>query len=288
MRVLFSLILLLCLSACATFKPEDLQYSDVQPSNKKTPVEYGVYTPPNWQQGERLPLIVFLHGGGGSQYSFERYGTPEYLDKEISQGRLPRFILVSPNGDNGFWENWADGSKHYRDWVLNDIVPKVQQDYQTLECPEHCHLAGISMGGFGVLRFAYFARADFSAVSAISAPIFNKEQADKRKQSLLVRLLFPFKRIFGETITEDFIRSNPYNAWVESAEQRNVRLQIMWGDEDNKGIIESNEKFHKHLLEQGVEHDFYIYQGGHKWKYWVPNFDHVVRFLLNTPKSAQN
>ena len=281
MRTVISLILMCGLSACSTFKPMDLDYADIQPKNRKSAVEYGVYTPPNWQPGERLPLIVFLHGGGGSHHSFERYGTPEYLGREISQGRLPRFILVTPNGDNGFWENWADGSKHYRDWVLKGIVPKVQKDYQTLDCPEHCHLAGISMGGFGALRFAYFARQNFSAVSAISAPIFNKEQADTRKKSLLLRLLFPFERIFGDPVTDEFIRSNPFNVWVESAEQRKVRLQIIWGDKDHKSIIESNEKFHRHLLEQNVEHDSYVYDGGHKWKYWVPNFDRVIRFLLN-------
>ena len=280
MRTILSFIFLLCLNACSTFQPVDLDYAQVKPENRKSVIDYGVYTPPNWSSEERLPLIVFLHGGGGSQYSFERYGTPEYLDQEISQGRLPRFILVTPNGDNGFWENWVDGSKHYRDWVLRDIVPKVRQDYQTLDCPEHCYLAGISMGGFGALRFAYFARQDFSAVSAISAPIFNKQQAQKRKSSILLRLLFPFKRIFGETYTEDFIRSNPFNAWVENSEQRAMRLQIMWGTKDHKSIIESNEKFHNHLLKHGVKHDSYVYDGGHKWKYWVPNFGRVIGFLL--------
>jgi len=245
MRLLVCLLMFGTLTACSTFKPEDLKYSELYPSNKSSSIKYGVYTPPNWQLGERLPLVVFLHGGGGSHFSFERYGAPEYLDSEINAGRLPRFILVTPNGDNGFWENWADGSKHYRDWVLNDIVPTVKKTYQTLECPEHCHLAGISMGGFGVLRFAYFARRDFSSVSAISAPIFNKEQAQKSKRSLLIRLLFPFKRIFGETYTEDFIRSNPYNAWVENEDLRKVRLQIMWGDKDYKSIVQSNEKFHE-------------------------------------------
>jgi len=284
MRLISGLFLLITLSACTTFTPEDLNYSEVLPKNKKSPIGYGVYTPPNWKADERLPLIVFLHGGGGSQFSFERYGTPEYLDNEISEGRLPRFILVTPNGDNGFWENWADGSKHYRDWVLEYIVPKVQEQYQTLACPEHCHLAGISMGGFGVLRFAYFARDQFSSVSAISAPIFNKEQADKRKQSLLIRLLFPFKRIFGDTYTEEFIRSNPYNAWVENEEQRKVRLQIIWGDSDYRGIVDSNQKFHQHLLNKNVAHDHFIYQGGHKWKYWVPNLGRVFSFLLEKPQ----
>jgi len=241
---------------------------------------YAVYTPPGWQSEERLPLVVFLHGGGGSHMSFERYGAHEFLDAEIEAGRVARAVIVLPDGGNGFWENWADGTRHYRDWVLNDIVPKVRKDYQTLDCPQHCHLAGISMGGYGVLRFAYFARDQFSSVSAISAPIFNREQAEKTKNSLLIRLLFPFKRIFGETYTEEFKRSNPYNAWVLEAEQRAVRIQILWGTQDHDRIIQTNEAFHKRLKENGIDHDKYVYEGGHKWKYWIPNLDRVLNFLV--------
>lgn len=280
-------ILLMCafmLTACSNFKPEALDYSSVAPANKNKPMEYAVYTPPGWQLRERLPLIVFLHGGGGSHMSFERYGAHEFLDDEIEAGRVARAIIVLPNGDNGFWENWADGTRHYRDWVLQEVVPSVKQRYRTLDCPKHCHLAGISMGGFGVLRFAYFARDDFSSVSAISAPIFNREEAEKQKTSFLIKLLFPFERIFGETYTEEFKRSNPYNAWINNAEQQKVRIQIMWGDKDRDRIIETNEAFHRRLKENNVEHDFHVFEGGHKWKYWVPNLGRVVNFLVAKPR----
>jgi len=94
---------LLLLNGCTTFKPEALSYHQLRLSNKETPLNYAVYTPPNWQPGERLPIVLFLHGGGGSYESFERYQADEYLNIEINAGRLPRFILMTPNGNNGFW-----------------------------------------------------------------------------------------------------------------------------------------------------------------------------------------
>ncbi len=279
-------LLLIALASCSTFKPEDLNYSSVRPADKNSPLNYGVYTPPNWQPGERLPLIVFLHGGGGSHLSFERYGANEYLDTEIVAGRVARAIIVLPDGDNGFWENWADGTRNYRDWVLNDVVPKVQQDYQTLDCPEHCHLAGISMGGYGVLRMAYFAKDQYSSVSAISAPIFNREQAKDHKPSLLIRLIIPFKRIFGEEFSPEFIRSNPYNAWVSEPRMRDLRLQLIRGSDENDHIIDSNERFHERLSEAEFEHEYFIYKGGHKWRFWVPHLGRVVNFLVNDSSYA--
>jgi len=281
MRIYLVLVLIVLLSACSNFKPQALDYSTVEPHNKKRAMDYAVYTPPNWQEGERLPLIVFLHGGGGSHLSFERYGAHQYLDAQINAGRIARAVIVLPDGGNGFWENWADGTRHYRDWVLNEVVPKVRRDYQTLNCPDHCHLAGISMGGFGALRFAYFARDQFSSVSAISAPIFNRNEAETQKSSLLLRLLFPFKRIFGETYTEEFKRSNPYNAWVNDSEQRQMRLQLIWGDQDSRRIISTNQTFHQRLVDNNVKHDYYVFEGRHKWKYWVPNLGRVINFLVD-------
>lgn len=281
MRLLF-LLLIFLLSACSNFKPQALDYSEVAVPNAKKPMAYGVYTPPNWQAEERLPLILLLHGGGGSHHSFERYGGHEYLDQKMKSGEISRAVVVTPNGNNGFWENWHDGSYQYRDWVLDYVVPKVIKDYNTLDCPNHCHLTGISMGGFGVMRFAYYASDRFSSVSAISAPIFTKEQAEKRKTSLLVKLLFPFDRIFGD-YTDELRRSSAYNAWVEDKDLQALRLQIVWGDDDHKSIVESNQAFHKHLNSNGVPHEKFVYQGGHKWKYWIPQFDRVINFLLATP-----
>jgi enterochelin esterase-like enzyme len=281
MRVYIIVIFLVgFIASCAASRFEELTYAHVQIPGKTTVMEYGVYTPPQWQIGERLPLIVFLHGIGGSHQSFEEYGAHTYLDEMINAGKIARAIIVMPNGDNGMWENWRDGSYQYRDWVLNYVVPQVQSDYQTLSCPKHCHLAGISMGGFGVLRFAYFARDQFSSVSAISAPIFSDGKSSMQKGSLLVRLIVPFGRIFGDSTDNEYKSSNPYNSWIDDVDQRRLRLQLVWGDQDKDIIIESNQKFHQRLVKNGIQHDYYIYRGGHKWKSWLPNFARVFNFLL--------
>ncbi len=283
-KQIFLVSILLALSACASFKPEKLDYKEVQVTAEKT-MEYGVYTPPNWTPEESLPLVLFLHGGKGNHTSFEKFNTHQYFDEQITSGKMPRVILLTPNGKNGFWENWYDGSHNYRDWVLKDVMPKVQQQYNTLNCPEHCHLAGISMGGFGALRFAYFANDTFSSVSAISAPILNTEENEQAKKSILIRLFFPLGKIFGPNFSESYADEKIEDVWVKDKGLQNIRLQLVVGDDDTEQIIKANKRFHNVLVANDRQHDYIVYSGGHKWKYWIPNFTKVVNFLV-TPEST--
>lgn len=278
----------LAFSACTTFKPQALDYASVQSDDMAKPMQYGVYTPPGWNNTEQLPLIVFLHGGGDNHTSFEKFNAHQYFDEQISAGNMPRVVVVTPNGRNGFWENWADGSYNYRDWVLQKVMPEVQENYNTLDCPEHCHLAGISMGGFGVLRFAYFAKERFSSVSAISAPVYTREQTRASAKSWLVKLLFPLDRIFGQRYRENYDKEGIYAAWANDTELQQMRLQLIWGDNDYQAIKEANQAFHQHLIDNNVTHEAVIYQGKHKWRSWIPNFNRIVNFLTDQPTVSDN
>ncbi|MEB8432023.1 alpha/beta hydrolase-fold protein [Cocleimonas sp. KMM 6892] len=267
---------------CSSFKGTELAYEKIPTSSLDKTIEYGVYTPPNWIKTERLPLVLFLHGARDDHNTLEQYKTHRYFDEQINADQMPRFILVTPNGGKGFWENWYDGSHNYRDWVMQDILPKVQKDYNTLDCPEHCSLMGISMGGFGALRMASIYKNSFSSLSAISTPVLSNENKQDTKVPLLVRLFFPLKRIFGPKLYNGDESQSIRNVWSDknNVALQKIRLQLIWGDKDQPNIIRSNQSFHELLQKSGREHEYFIYDGGHKWVDWQPNFNRVINFLL--------
>ncbi len=276
--------LLFTLSACSSFKGTELDYEKIPTSSLNKTIEYGVYTPPDWNKQERLPLVLFLHGVLDSHNTLEQYKLHNHFDEQILAGKLARFILVTPNGDKGFWENWYDGSNNYRDWVLKDILPKVKQDYNTLECPINCSIMGISMGGFGAIRMSALNKNSFAAVSAISAPILNQESSKGSKTPLLIRLFFPLERIFGPKLHNGDPTKNLDSIWSNKNDLalQQVRLQLIHGDKDRPQVINSNQRFHGNLLKANRKHDFHIYQGGHKWLDWKPQFDRAINFLLGS------
>ena len=234
---------LLILSACSSFKPQSLAYDAYETDFRNKEMRYGVYTPPNWTPDEKLPLVLFLHGGGDNEVSFEKFKAHEEFDRRINAGDMPRVILVTPDGDFSLWENWADGKRQYRDWVMRGVLPKVQQQFNTLACPEHCHLMGISMGGYGVMKFAYFEENQFSSVSAISAAIYSDDQIESYKGNFFTQLIFPIKKIFGPNAEQRNQVENVFRTWPKLPHLRDTRLQLIWGSEDLERIKIANERF---------------------------------------------
>jgi enterochelin esterase-like enzyme len=277
---------LLIVACSSTPQNKQLDYKKITPAGTQKTMLYSVYTPPNWQVSEQLPLIVFLHGAGSNHKSFESFGANNYFDEQIIQGKMPRVILLSPNGDLGFWENWTDGTHNYRDWVLNDILPSVQKNYNTLSCPEHCHVMGISMGGFGALRFSYLSKNVFSSVSAISAPIIGEEEKRETNQSLLMQLVFPFDRIFGEEFSSNYTVNTIENAFLNKRGDsfktlKGMRLQLIVGDNDLKQMIKNNLRFHESLVAQNRDHKYLVFRGRHRWRDWIPTFTQSINFLVD-------
>lgn len=280
----FLLLLVFIISGCSTFKPEALSYGAYETNYKNKLMRYGVYTPPNWSPEEKLPLVLFLHGGGDNHTSFEKFQAHKVFDEKINSGEMPRVILVTPDGGFSLWENWADGKRTYRDWVMRGVLPQVQKKYNTMKCPEHCHLLGISMGGFGAMRFAYFEKNAFSSISVMSALILSDEQKRNSKSSLFIRLLFPIKKIFGPNAKERNRKENVFRTWPTEPHLFNTRLQLIWGDNDTLKIRRANELFHTKLKEEGIRHSAFVYEGNHKWVSWKPHLSRAINFLVNGEK----
>lgn len=287
-RIIAALTVLGCLilAGCQSFRPVDMHYGVAPGIGPEGPMAYGVYTPPGWSAGERLPLVVFLHGSGDTHTTFERYGAHRYLDEQIDAGNIPRVIVVTPDGRRSFWADWADGTRRVRSTVVESVIPRVQSDYGTLPCPEHCHLMGISMGGIGVLRMAHRHSDRFSSVSALSAPLIVRAVDGQPPVPWYVRMFIPLDRIFGDDFAERFEAEDPFHAWVHDPDTRRVRLQLLWGSDEDDRILLTNRRLHRHLADNGVAHDALEYPGGHKWIFWIPNFRRVVNFLVGDGSSG--
>lgn len=267
--------LALALICCAS--PERrLLYGEVALPEADRSLEYALYLPPHFSPDETLPLVVFLHGGGDGPDCFDEARVGQHLDAQIAAGRVPRVVIAVPRGDFGFWENWADGSYRYRDWVIRRLMPEIATRYGTAPCPAGCHLVGVSMGGHGALRFLLFEPGLFASVTVISAPIVDTDAAWHLANESWLRFVIPTERIWGPSDRESIAREDYTLRWTRPEDLGGSRLMLAWGDEDRETIIETNERFERHLRESGIPHAVLVFEGGHDWRSWTPALDQVL------------
>lgn len=265
------------LAGCAASTPHRLTYGQYESRATQKSMTYSVYTPPGFSPQERLPLVVFLHGAGDDPESIDQAMVGQELDRAMAKGLVPRLVLVSPQGDMGFWENWHNGKHAYRDWVVKELMPHVQAQYHTLPCPEGCHVVGISMGGHGALAFKLSEPSLWGSVSVISAPIFTIDEVKAMSESFWLSFIIPVEDIWGEFDRSRAPARNVFTRWLTPADVAPSRLLFAWAHDDSEQIRNSNRALRTHLRERAIEARSFEFQGGHNWVSWRPIFATILR-----------
>ncbi|MFW6051345.1 MAG: alpha/beta hydrolase [Myxococcota bacterium] len=261
--------------------PKRLEYGHYPSRAMHVRMEYAVYTPPDFSPEERLPLVVFLHGGGDGPGTLDRWNVGQVLDRAIAAGELPRLVLVVPDGHNGFWTNWIDGTRNYRDWVLRELLPHVHARYHTQACPEGCHVMGVSMGGAGALGFVLHHPELFAGAGMISAPVFDTDQMRAFADNRWMKIFIPTHRIWGEDPPVRRVRrSDPFFTW-RGPEDVNQRLYVAWAEDDRAGVVKTSERLHSHLESRGIAHGHEAFEGGHDWCSWRTAIVRALAYLLD-------
>jgi enterochelin esterase-like enzyme len=254
---------LLIVGACA--RPTGrFEYVDVDSAAEGTRLRYGVYSPKSWDRRTPLPVVVLLHGAGDDATSADRRSLVRALDRAIEQGELRPFILVTPEGDFGFWLDWHDGSHRWRSWVLDEVVPQVQRRFATIEGPDGLHLVGVSMGGGGGLQMWLAEPARFGSITVLSAPILDEADTRAFLQRFVGRDIL--ERAFGPPGVG--VGIDPYAALQQPADLHGSRLSFGAARHDRRGILASNEAFHRRLDAASIPHDFVVFAGTHSWRAW--------------------
>ncbi len=270
-RRIFLALTALALLGCDTF-PRAMTYATV-PSHAMRGVwmEYAVYAPSDITLDERLPLVVFLHGGGDGPDCLDRVGLGADIGNAMARGDIPRAVIVVPEGDLGFWANWYDGSRRYEDWVMDELVPRVAHQLHTAECPGACHLMGVSMGAEGALRIAIHRPGTFASITAISGPALDTDRRIAFINDPLNNILVRTQHVFGPPRPRARIEADdPFVVWSDEASLHGARLTIAWGTHDRDMVRIGSAALHAHLEDRSVPHEHVEFEGEHGWRWWSP------------------
>jgi len=151
--------LLFAADAPAPGKQVGVTFQSPTDANQKT--NYLVFLPSEYgKTDQKWPLLIFLHGAGecGDNLDLVKiHGPPKLAEQRPAD--FP-FIIVSPQAekpkdDGPFVENWETRK-------LSQLLDHLQTTYAV--DTDRVYLTGLSMGGFGTLRWAAHEPKRFAAI----------------------------------------------------------------------------------------------------------------------------
>lgn len=253
----------------------------------KSVIHYCVYLPASYDAtaGKKpvanYPVLYFLHGLGGNEQTLFNSGGWTFLDDLRKQHKMGEFLIVAPEGGRSFYINSADGSVRYYDFFLQEFIPHIESKYRISKGRDKRAISGISMGGYGALRFAFAHPELFSAVSAQSAALITEtpHQLDTASHAG-VSLGNLLAVAFGNPIDVPHWQANsPFVlAKKNQAGLRRLAIYFNCGQDDNYGFEKGAAELHAELLKEGVKHEYHLYPGDHSFSYFMAHFDEVMEF----------
>jgi S-formylglutathione hydrolase FrmB len=137
---------------------------------RRTTVGYTIGYPPGHGPGDRLPLILMLHGFGGNHRNALSGLTPaQAVALKVNGAPLTPMALVTMDGGGGYWSPRPGDDPQAM--LVHELIPMLQRRGLGVGGRKIAAM-GISMGGYGALLLAEKYPHLIGAVAAISPAIW--------------------------------------------------------------------------------------------------------------------
>lgn len=280
------------------------------------PVKVRILLPPDYSAtGDPYDVLYLLHGGGEG---YDSWSNGSDIVDLVSGSDFDGIVVMPEAGRSGWYSNWAgltDGqfAPQWETFHIDQLVPWIDDNFNTAGDRSGRAVAGLSMGGLGALMYAGRHPDVFSAVGSFSGGTdLNQASAqlivagslvwfgaaiggpnaqapaDYRVSGDIPHLL---ETVFGPSAT--WSERNPldlasaFNAYDTRFGLYSGRNDPAVDGEGNIGIW--NDAFHAELTAQGVDHRYCAGLGTHSWPYWQQDLtDFLAHIYGTTPATCPN
>jgi S-formylglutathione hydrolase FrmB len=226
-------------------------------------------------------VLYFLHGLGDNEQTLVKSGAWNVIEDLRQQGQITHFLVVAPEGRSSFYINSADGRVRYSDFFVREFIPYIEAHYSIRRERSARAISGVSMGGYGALRFAFAYPELFSSVSAQSAAIIiASPQETTAAMHAGTQLSGMLGAVFGNPID---VAHWDQNSLFVLAKQNRVRMKGLsiyfnCGREDEFGFEKGAAELDRQLQAESIKHEFHLYPGNHSAAYFLAHFGETLKF----------
>jgi S-formylglutathione hydrolase FrmB len=231
--------------------------------------------------GRRYPILYFLHGLGDNEQSLFKSGGWNLVEDLRRQRKIGDFLIVAPEGTQSFYINSADGKIRYNDFFLHEFLPYIEGKYRIRRERGSRAITGLSMGGYGAIRFAFAHPELFSSVSAQSAALITETP---QELSAVMRSRGPLSEVlasvFGNPINVPHWKQNDPFALAKQNKLALAKLAIYFncGRDDDFHFEIGAQALDKQLQSEGIKHEFHLYPGNHSGGFFLALLGETLEF----------
>jgi len=151
----------------------DITTAKVSPNAVNGPHRVRVTLPNDYFQSgaTRYPVLYLLHGGAGGNSA--QWTTGGGAEEALTDGK-PLITVMPDGGKVGWYTNWVDqsaGAQAWRDFHVDQLIAWIDANLRTIASKSGRAIAGLSMGGFGAVRYAQDRPDLFAFVGSFSGAV---------------------------------------------------------------------------------------------------------------------
>lgn len=245
------------------------------------PTKVHVFLPSGYEADpdKRWPVTYVLAGMMNNYNSFANLLKGEELTEDYPS------IVVSPDGNSGYWSDWynggAFGPPEYETFVIDQLIPLIDARYRTDPRRSQRAISGISMGGYGSMMLAARHPDLFGQSASMSGAVDSNHPA-----IMSVISLSPtfdggsIDAIYGSRLQEE-VRWRGHNPTDLASNLRGMDVQLRTangilnpeigeGDQPadlpscvvEAGVYQGSTSMHERMTELGVPHLWQDYGNG--------------------------
>lgn len=246
---------------------------------------YIVVLPPDYDDSSstRYPVLYLLHGLGGH---YTDWTTRTNVADYAAQYRL---IIVTPEGNDSWYiDNPAVATDKYESYILNELIPDVDGRYRTIQSRYGRAIAGLSMGGYGSIKYGLKYPQQFVFVGSMSGALGATRYTEKDRASNWDA----FQKVFGPVDSATRKANDVFELTRGLATARVSSLPYFYfdcGTEDSTLIFNANRELSDLFGQKKIAHEYRELPGDHSWAYWDQQVQEVLKVAaqkLRIPKAV--
>lgn len=226
-------------------------------------MSYNVIFPVGYRKKteSRFAVIYLLHGLMGH---FDNWTGKTKIAQYATEYD---FIIVTPEGGDGWYTDSAsENNDRYETYIVDELIPEIDKKFRTQPDKKHRAVAGLSMGGYGSIKFGLKHPELFSLAGSFSGALGVTAFTEKEISGVFLRSVL---NIFGDPGSQTRKENDVFEIVRQMPKEKIKDLPFIYldcGTEDF--LFKINREFSELLQQKKIPHEYRQLPGRHDWNFW--------------------